>query len=66
VGTLLEVDRGRRKPRDLVDILAARHRSAAGSTAPPHGLMLMRVYYRANPRWRKPPEPAAPIDDVEA
>jgi tRNA pseudouridine38-40 synthase len=45
VGTLVEVGVGKRLPDDLRTILNARDRSAAGKTAPPHGLFLMRVDY---------------------
>lgn len=45
VGTLVEVGMGRRPPDHLSTILSARDRSAAGKTAPPHGLFLMRVDY---------------------
>jgi tRNA pseudouridine38-40 synthase len=43
-GTLLEVGLGRRSG-DLTTVLAARSRSAAGITAPPHGLTLLEVRY---------------------
>jgi tRNA pseudouridine38-40 synthase len=45
VGTLVEVGLGKRTPASLEDILAARNRSAAGKTAPAHGLYLVRVDY---------------------
>lgn len=45
VGTLLDVGRGRRRPGDVPEILAARDRRQAGKTAPPHGLCLVRVEY---------------------
>ncbi|HEX8750022.1 MAG TPA: tRNA pseudouridine synthase A [Nitrospira sp.] len=45
VGTLVEVGRGKRTPDSLVEILAAKDRTAAGRTAPAHGLFLMRVDY---------------------
>lgn len=45
VGTLVEVGRGRLRPEDVAQILAARDRSAAGPTAPPHGLFLVKVDY---------------------
>ncbi len=45
VGTVVEVGLGKRTPDSLTEILRARDRSAAGQTAPPHGLYLMRVDY---------------------
>lgn len=45
VGTLIEVGRGRRSAADFAEIMAARDRSAAGPTAPSHGLFLREVYY---------------------
>lgn len=44
-GTLIEVGTHRREPESMTDILDARQRSAAGYTAPPQGLILMKVYY---------------------
>jgi tRNA pseudouridine38-40 synthase len=45
VGTVVEVGLGKRTPGSLTEILQARNRSAAGQTAPPYGLCLMRVDY---------------------
>ncbi len=45
VGTVVEVGLGKRTPDSLTEVLQARDRSAAGQTAPPHGLCLMRVDY---------------------
>ena len=45
VGTVVEVGLGTRTPDSLTKVLRARDRSAAGLTAPPHGLCLMRVDY---------------------
>ncbi len=45
VGTLLEIGRGLRPPGAIGSILEARSRSAAGRTAPPHGLCLEEVFY---------------------
>jgi tRNA pseudouridine38-40 synthase len=47
VGTLVEVGHGKRAPESLATILAAKDRTAAGRTAPSHGLFLMRVDYDA-------------------
>jgi tRNA pseudouridine38-40 synthase len=47
VGTLVEVGDGRRAPASLRDLLDSRDRSAAGPTAPPAGLYLVRVDYDA-------------------
>ena len=45
VGTLIEVGLGRREPAELGDLLSGRPRSAAGPTAPAHGLILETVSY---------------------
>lgn len=45
VGTLLHVGEGRRSQDEIVAILSARDRSAAGPVAPPHGLCLVAVEY---------------------
>ena len=45
VGTLVEVGQGKRSPSEIKKILEARDRSAAGKTAPPHGLYLLSVEY---------------------
>jgi len=45
VGTVVEVGLGNRTPDSLTEVLRARDRSAAGRTAPSHGLCLMRVDY---------------------
>ena len=46
VGTLVEIGRGQRPPGDMARVLASRDRSAAGPTAPAHGLSLVEVRYR--------------------
>lgn len=46
VGTLVDIARGRTAADAIPKILAARSRSAAGPTAPAHGLFLVRVDYR--------------------
>jgi tRNA pseudouridine38-40 synthase len=45
VGTLVEVGLGRRPADSVTTILNTRDRSAAGKTAPPQGLFLVRVDY---------------------
>jgi tRNA pseudouridine38-40 synthase len=45
VGTLVEVGHAKRKPEAVKTILAAKNRTAAGRTAPPQGLFLVRVDY---------------------
>jgi tRNA pseudouridine38-40 synthase len=44
-GTLVEVGRGWRDPAAMSELLRAGDRAAAGATAPPHGLALVRVVY---------------------
>lgn len=46
VGTLVEVGRGRRRAGEMMGILAAGDRHAAGQLAPPGGLSLWAVEYR--------------------
>jgi tRNA pseudouridine38-40 synthase len=45
IGTLQLVGRGQWSKQDVEDALAARDRTRAGPTAPPHGLCLMEVRY---------------------
>ncbi|MGE3972920.1 MAG: tRNA pseudouridine(38-40) synthase TruA [Bdellovibrionales bacterium] len=45
VGTLLDMQKYARKPDYVLQVLAAKSRQAAGTTAPPQGLTLSRVYY---------------------
>ena len=49
VGTLKLVGEGRWRAEQVADALAARDRRAAGPTAPPGGLTLMRVEYAVDP-----------------
>jgi tRNA pseudouridine38-40 synthase len=45
VGTLVEVGTGKRRPGEMLAIIRAADRAAAGDMAPPHGLCLWRVDY---------------------
>ena len=45
VGTIVEVGRGKESPTWIDDVIAAKDRDAAGPTAPPQGLFLIRVDY---------------------
>ena len=45
VGTLIEIGQGRRSPEEMQELLAGHPRSAAGPTAPAHGLTMERVFY---------------------
>ena len=47
VGTLVQVGMGARDPRQIQAILAGKDRTRAGPTAPPQGLTLTAVAYRA-------------------
>lgn len=49
VGTLKLVGEGAWLPTRVAEALAARHRAAAGPTAPPDGLTLVGVYYPSDP-----------------
>jgi tRNA pseudouridine38-40 synthase len=44
-GTLVEVGRGRFTPEDVKSMLESRDRTRAGTTAPPQGLYLVKVFY---------------------
>jgi tRNA pseudouridine38-40 synthase len=49
VGTLVDVGRGKHPPGRVADLIALRDRSAAGMTAPAHGLFLWQVWYEGPP-----------------
>ena len=48
VGTLVEIGEGRRRQDSILALLDSRDRAAAGATAPPGGLVLVRVNYRSS------------------
>jgi tRNA pseudouridine38-40 synthase len=52
VGTLIQVGESRRGAEEMLEILAARDRGAAGPVAAPHGLCLVSVEYDAG--WSRP------------
>jgi tRNA pseudouridine38-40 synthase len=45
VGTLVDIGKHRWPADDILDILASKARHRAGATAPPQGLVLVRVIY---------------------
>ena len=45
VGTLAQVGQGKIPPEEIKNILEKKDRSAAGMTAPAHGLVLWKVFY---------------------
>lgn len=57
VGTLIQVGQGKIAATEIEGILGSRDRRVAGMTAPAHGLVLWRVYYRKGARQRRPPKP---------
>ena len=63
VGTLVQIGRGRYAPDDLGRMLSAKDRREAGMTAPAHGLVLWRVFYR-RAKLGRPPHPS-PSDEAE-
>lgn len=49
VGTLVQVGEGKITAEEIPEILAGRDRRIAGMTAPAHGLVLWKVFYRPKP-----------------
>jgi tRNA pseudouridine38-40 synthase len=58
-GTLVEVGTGRRSPEEFRELLRGAPRSAAGPSAPAHGLVLERVFYPKP--FRAEGDPALPV-----
>jgi tRNA pseudouridine38-40 synthase len=50
VGTLVQVGQGKIPLARVAEILASRDRRAAGMTAPAHGLVLWKVFYKSKVR----------------
>jgi tRNA pseudouridine38-40 synthase len=50
VGTLVQVGFGKFSPRDIKAMLAHMDRRAAGMSAPAHGLVLWKVFYKQRRR----------------
>jgi tRNA pseudouridine38-40 synthase len=61
VGTLQLVGRGQWRKSDVEEALAAKDRTRAGPTAPPHGLCLVEVCYDGSGRQEADAEEA--VDD---
>ena len=45
VGTLLEISQKKKKAESILDVLASKDRSKAGTSVPAHGLYLTRILY---------------------
>jgi tRNA pseudouridine38-40 synthase len=54
VGTLVQVGLGKFPPSEIPRMLAARDRSRAGMSAPPHGLVLWKVFYSRGLHAKRP------------
>jgi tRNA pseudouridine38-40 synthase len=50
VGTLVQVGQGKIPMAEVEKILSHRNRAAAGMTAPAHGLVLWKVFYKQQRR----------------
>jgi tRNA pseudouridine38-40 synthase len=62
VGSLMEIGRGAERPEWLGELIEGRDRTRAGPTAPPQGLVLVRVMYvRAGPLLPVDPLTRGPI-----
>lgn len=58
VGTLVQVGQRKFDPADIRRMLESKDRRVAGMTAPAHGLVLWKVYYRKAGRTKLPTGPA--------
>jgi tRNA pseudouridine38-40 synthase len=66
MGTLLEIGRARLAADSVPSILQACCRSAAGPTAPPQGLYLVKVDYPAEMDFGQDDDKALPEQDLSA
>ena len=64
VGTLVQVGQAKIAPGEIKTILASRDRRVAGMTAPAHGLVLWKVFYKA--KARSLPHTASKVREREA
>jgi tRNA pseudouridine38-40 synthase len=63
VGTLAQVGMGRFQPEQVLPMIESRNRSLAGMTAPAHGLILWKVFYRKSGEPRRPhPADVSPVE----
>jgi tRNA pseudouridine38-40 synthase len=53
VGTLIQVGLGKFRAEEIEQMLSKKDRRVAGMTAPAHGLVLWKVYYKRAPGTRK-------------
>ncbi len=61
VGTLVQVGQGKISSTNVREILESRDRRVAGMTAPAHGLVLWKVFYKTpNPKVQTPKKPQTP------
>jgi tRNA pseudouridine38-40 synthase len=47
VGTLVQIGLGKHSPKDIIRMLRSKNRAVAGMSAPAHGLVLWKVFYRS-------------------
>ena len=63
VGTLVQAGQGKFSPSEVGEMLAKKDRRMAGMTAPAHGLVLWRVFYKKG-RIPSPATVAQPEDNL--
>ena len=65
VGTLVQLGRGKFSEAELKRMLAAKDRRVAGMTAPAHGLVLWKVFYKKDRRGRENQAHPGDQEDLE-